>query len=85
MSTETQTDIEIFYEFLGRQLADGRKKLTPEESVQLFRAWQRDVERLRAELQPALEQSARGESEPLDAEALKKKIRDRLAEQGITD
>jgi Arc/MetJ-type ribon-helix-helix transcriptional regulator len=49
------------------------------------KAYQDEVTRFRAELQESIEQADRGESRPLDPEALKREIRKELAEEGISE
>jgi hypothetical protein len=86
MATEiSQNDMQSFYDFLGRRLQNGAQGMTPEESVQEFRAYQTELARFKEETQLALEQSARGQSKPLDIDALMKRVRARLAKNGITD
>jgi hypothetical protein len=86
MSTDQSRKIETFYRFLGERLQEGSVDLSPEESVEAFRAYQRDLERLRKELEPALERLDRGKSaKPLDVEDVKRRGRERLAREGITD
>jgi hypothetical protein len=87
MATQiSQDDMQSFYEFLGRRLqGGGAGDLTPEQSVREFRAYQTELARFKEETQPALEQSARGESKPLDLDALMKRVRARLADDGIAD
>ena len=82
---ETQTDLEAFHKFLGELLKKGKRKLPVEESLVAFRQYQQELERLREEIRPALEQSARGESEPLDIQKLKTEVTKSLAEKGITE
>jgi len=52
--------------------------LTPEESVQLYRSYQHDVVRLKEKLAPSLRQAQRGETRPLDVEAMLARVRQRL-------
>jgi len=85
MATQLPNELESFHQFLSEQLEHGEVELSPEESVKAFRAYQRDLERCREEIRPALERSLRGESQPLDAEELKTRVTQRLAERGITD
>jgi len=86
MSTDTCREIETFYHFLGQQIQEGLVDLSPEECVEAFRAYQNDLERLKKELQPALDRADRGEPGlPFDAEDVKRRGRDRLAREGITD
>jgi len=85
MAAQLPSEIESFHRFLTEQLERGEVSLSPEASVEAFRAYQRDLERCRDEIRPALERSVRGESEPLDIEALKVRVTERLADKGITD
>ena len=86
MATEMPTnEIRLFYDFLGRRLQDEEPNLTPEESVREFRAYQAELARFIEQTQPALEQSARGESRPLDVDALMERVRARLAKEEITE
>jgi hypothetical protein len=59
--------------------------LSPEECVEAFCAYQRDLEQLRRNLAPALERYGRGEGREIDYEQLKAEVRQRLADEGITD
>ena len=83
--TTQGTELGQFHQFLETKLADGGKNLTLDEAVIAFREYQRAIQRLRAEIQPALEASLRGESQPFDAEALKARATQELARKGITD
>ena len=86
MSTDPCREIETFYQFLGERIHEGSVDVSPEESVEAFRAYQRDLDRLRKELQPALDRFDRGEpATPFDAEDVKRRGRERLAREGITD
>lgn len=85
MAAEPPTELETFHRFLTDQLAGGRSDLSPEESVKAFRAYQRELERLKKEIAPAVERSKRGESRELDFEAIKDEVTQRLAQRGITD
>jgi hypothetical protein len=86
MSTDAYREIETFYQFLGERIQEGSVDLSPEESVEAFRAYQRDLDRLKKQLQPALDRFALGEpATPFDPEDLKRRGRERLAREGITD
>jgi len=54
--------------------------LTPEESVHLYRSYQRDIARLKEKIAPSVRQVERGETSPLDVEAMKERIRKRREE-----
>ncbi len=82
MAIELETDLEAFHQFLDR---NGRDYGSLEEALQAFRAYQHEFADAKGKIEHALEQSARGESKPLDAEAVKKKVRERLETEGITD
>ncbi|HUG66811.1 MAG TPA: hypothetical protein VMM76_03600 [Pirellulaceae bacterium] len=71
-------EIHAFYHFLGRRIENPSAPLSPEESVQEFRLYQQELNRFIEETQPALEQSERGESRPLDVDALMQRVRNRL-------
>ncbi len=85
MATQIPSELESFQRFLSERLEDGTVELSPEESVEAFRAYQRDLERFREDLAPALARSLRGEPEPLDIDDSKARGRRRLEDVGITD
>jgi hypothetical protein len=79
MQVATADELESFHRFVGERLSSGHPPMTPEESVEAFRSYQRELEELRARLEIGIEQADRGEAKPLDAEALKRRIRDQVA------
>ena len=85
MATEVLTELELFHDFIGKHLQTGGRSLSLEESVNAFRAYQRGLERFKQDLEGALAESARGESEPLDVEDIIVRGRQRAGEKGITD
>lgn len=83
MATDaSETLIQSFYEFLGRRLDAGAGDLTPAESVREFELYQEELRRLVHETQPAVEQSRKGETRPLDVDAIMQRVTDRLAQEG---
>jgi hypothetical protein len=84
MSTVLPTELQAFHQFLN-SLIDQAPDMSPEQSVEAFRAYQADHERLREEVRPALERSLRGESEPLDMNDIKSRGRKRMAQRGLAD
>jgi hypothetical protein len=74
-----------FFKFLEERMELGLRDRSPEESVEEFRIYQRQLAELRAKIREAEASSARGESGPLDMEALIARLRERLAKEGITD
>ena len=86
MSTNTGREIETFYTFLGQQIQEGALDMSPEDCVEAFRAHQRDLDWLRNQIKPALDRCDRGEpATPFDADDVKRRGRERLARDGITD
>jgi len=86
MSTDASREIETFYDFLGQQLQQGALDMSPEDSVEAFRARQRDLDWLKNQIKPALERCDRGEQAALfDVDDVKQRGRERLARDGITD
>jgi len=64
MATKAVTELELFYRFVGETLSNGGENLSPEESLQTFRAYQRELASLRQAIEPSLKRSLRGESVP---------------------
>jgi len=85
MATKTITELELFYRFVGETLSNGGGEMSPEESLQAFRAYQRELAGLRQAIEPSLKRSLRGESAPFDGEKIKKRVTEKLAKEGITD
>jgi hypothetical protein len=71
-----------FYEFLGQRMDD--PAITPERSVQEFRAYQEELRRAQGELRASHEEFRRGMAKPLDVDALMERVQTRLARQGST-
>lgn len=83
MSTDAVgSELRSFHEFLIRRIED--PALTPEQSVQEFRAYQEELQRAQAELRESHEEFVRGKANPLDVDALMERVRSRLAQQGST-
>jgi hypothetical protein len=83
MSTDALgSEIQAFFEFLGGRIDD--PAITPERSVQEFRAYQEELRRAHAELRESHDEFRRGKAKPLDVDALMERVRSRLARQGST-
>ena len=80
MSTDT-TEIEAFQHFLTEECASGSTSLTPEKAVEKFR----QLQKLREKLAISEEESRQGKAKPLDVDAVKERLRKRLAAEGITE
>ena len=83
MSSEAGTELHRFHEFLGQQLQGESTPMTVEESVQAFRAYQRDLEQFQRDCKPALAESVLGQSQPLDVDEIIARGRQRAGAQGI--
>jgi len=68
VAPQSSTELKSFHRFLTEQLQGGDAGLSPEKSVKALRAYQDDLHRLRQDIQPALQRSLQGESDPLDIE-----------------
>ena len=60
MATATLNDLVAFHKFLGERIKNGQCDFSVDQSVEAFHAYQRELEQLREELGPALQQSATG-------------------------
>jgi hypothetical protein len=85
MATDLRCELEEFHRYLGRELERGNGVLTIEQAVVEFRAYQEELQRCREAIRPALEASLRGESEPLDMEAIWREVERRLTQQGVPE
>jgi hypothetical protein len=61
MATDLPTELESFQHFLQQQIKHGQKHLTPEESLRLFRAQQREFADTVAGIRRGVESIQRGE------------------------
>ena len=77
-------ELQDFQSFLAGELENGSCE-SLDQVVVRFRAYQDESTKFRKHLQKSIDQAERGEAEELDYEAVKAKIRDELAEEGITD
>lgn len=82
MSSGSVTELREFYAFLEHQLQASPEPMTVEESVPAFRAYQRDLQRFRQGCESALAESASGQSQPLDVDAIIDRGRERVRAQG---
>ena len=85
MRTKAVSELESFSLFISEYLSNGDGSLTLEESVEAFRAHQRDLERLKEDIRPAVERFKRGghEGRELDYKKVEGDVTQRLAAEGI--
>jgi len=81
MTTEILSELELFQQFVSERLSNG----SLDKAVEEFREYQRQLNELKTKLHVAEQQSANGQTGPFDAEATKRRLRERLAKEGITD
>ena len=72
-----QSELDAFSRFLN----NGNTADTLEDALNAFRAYQRETEQLREHLA----KSDGDAGQPLDDDALKQRVRERLTQHGITD
>ena len=84
MSVTADNDMDAFNSFLLEQQAQGVVFATPEQSVQAYREYQKQLMEFQRLLEPALGQSARGETFEIDRDAFKADVLRHLAQKGIT-
>jgi hypothetical protein len=75
MSTETSGDLYAYHAYIKTTLSHGGS-LDDDASPEAYAEYQSELARLRAELQPAIEQHERGEGEELDLNVLVEQILD---------
>jgi len=85
MATVSSSDFSQFCDFVIQIRNSGAADLTPEQSVQKFREEQEKLRIWNERNAIAQEQTRRGEAKPLDLDAVMSRVRQRLAERGITD
>ena len=83
--SSTLTEAELLYNYLGTRLGNGGRNEPVDQLLAEFAEYREQLERLRASLRESEAQSARGESGPLDFEALFKRVDKRLEEDGIPE
>jgi hypothetical protein len=76
----SEIPIQAFYQFLGRRLNGENADLTPEQSVREFRLYQEELARFLRETESAAAQSQRGQTRPLDVDAVMLRVQQRLQE-----
>jgi len=84
MATES-TDLERFRRFVDEKLGGEDHQVSLAEAVAKFEAYEAEKARLAEALQESVDQAGRGEARPLDGDALKKEIREELADEGISE
>jgi len=83
MATVQPSDFGQFCDFVVSIRDSGVNDLTPEQSVEEFRAYQEKLRRWNERNELSEQQARRGEAKPLDDEAVLARLRARLAQQGI--
>ena len=84
MASDLTSEVDGFKAFVSEHL-NGSDGLTLEESLERYRKFQHELASAREKLKEAEKQSARGESSPLEQDALKSDVRKRLASEGVMD
>jgi hypothetical protein len=82
MSTQL-TETDLFQRFLAQ--GNGNRPQTVDEAVQAFRAYQRELQQIYEQIQPALKRSQGNLSKPLDLAKIQALADDAVAKHGISD
>ncbi len=85
MATVSSNDFSQFCDFVVHIRNSGAVDLTPEQSVQKFREEQEKLRIWNERNAISEAQARRGEAKPLDDKAVIARVRQRLAQLGITD
>ncbi|MCA9099554.1 MAG: hypothetical protein KDA63_00280 [Planctomycetales bacterium] len=78
MSTDQPSEFDAFTAFVDRRYGGDLNNMSLEDALADFRAYERDLARLKAHLQPAIDQADRGEAKPLDIDALLDRVHQRI-------
>jgi hypothetical protein len=84
MATDFPGELQDFQRFLDNKLHVGDAPASLEQALEEFRAHQRDVEKFRSDTRQSLDESARGQSSPLDIDSVLERGRERLAQNRIS-
>jgi hypothetical protein len=79
------TDAELLYRYLGERIGGGERDAPVDRLLAEFAEYRRELEEVRTKLREAEEASARGESGPLDLDALFARVDKRLDAEGIPE
>ncbi len=78
-------DVQLLHEYLGKRLNNGGAEATLDETLADFREYKRQLSELKSKLSEAEQDVAAGRTSPVDAASTKAAVRERLAQDGITD
>lgn len=82
MSTDQPSEFDAFAAFVDKRYGGELNNTSLEDALADFRAYERDLARLKAHLQPSIEQAERGELKELDVESLMNSVRERIEREG---
>jgi hypothetical protein len=78
------SDVQLLHDFLGKALAGDVQGLTLDGALSGFQDYYLQLRDLRSKIQQANDSLSRGEGTPLDVAGVITRVRQQLAEQGIT-
>jgi hypothetical protein len=79
------TEVELLHNFIGARLKQGAREDSVDQVLSDFAEYRRQLEEFRATLREAEARSARGESKPLDLDALFARVDKQLEQEGIPE
>jgi len=83
MSTDFSSEVGLFQEFLVSRSEGGSPPSSLDEAVNEFREYQRQLADLKEKIRAGLDQCERGEVGPFVADETMRRVRERLAKEGI--
>jgi hypothetical protein len=78
------SELDAYFDFVKTRL-EGGGALESDASPDAYRAYQRDLEKLKGEVRPSVDRFQQGERRELDAGLLKDEVTRRLADEGVVD
>lgn len=79
------TEVEVLHQYLGERIANGGREAPVKKVLADFQLYCQELDKMRELLREARDSSARGESGPLDLDALLKRVERRWDEKGIPE
>lgn len=82
MAAHSLTELDLFQDFLVSQFKPRASESSLDDAISAFRQYQQEMSELKEKLRVGVEQCERGQIQPLDGEAIKTKLRQRIADEG---
>lgn len=83
MTSEHSHEYEMFNAFITERFGGDIEGTSLEEALVTFRAYQRQLAKLRKHLQPSITEADQGKTQPLDLDAVMARVEMRLHQQDL--